>query len=504
MSIIPLLLIIGLITYWILRQSVADVTRTPVWLLWLVMMAPAITWTTWSVIYGEKPIPPELVIIPFAVCLPLYLYLVQRGRVNVDAAKKVEAEKTNDRPDTATNPIPEILVTNNLANLAPITARLLTSDEEATLKTCFPWSVYYVQTIDYSLQAAICKGQLRTDPEKAYATIQENVAEKFGDRFLVMLQDGADDKPFFAIVSNPHAQKSLSALEKSLYRPGIALALLAATLFTTTVMGVAIAGITEEQLTANSTLWFQGCLYSIPLLTILGVHELAHYLTARAYKVQVTLPYFIPVPFFLGTFGAFIQTRSPIPNRKALFDISIAGPMAGLVATLPFLLWGLAHSQPVPMPEKPTFGDLQAFNPTYTLLLAVLSKLMLGNALMEGMALKLHPMAIAGCLGLVVTALNLMPVGQLDGGHIVHAMVGQRKGAIIGRVTRVLMLLLCIRLPDFLLWAVLLFLMPSTDEPALNDVTELDNQRDLWGLVAIAALLVIILPPPAAITRLLF
>ncbi len=254
----------------------------------------------------------------------------------------------------------------------------------------------------------------------------------------------------------------------------------------------------------NPDLWLQGLWYSIPLLVILGTHELAHYLTARVYKVLVTLPYFIPAPFFLGTLGAFIQTRSPIPNRKALFDISIAGPMAGFVATIPILLWGLAHSEVVSLPEGGSLSNLQALNPAYTIALALLSKLALGNALTDGMGLKLHPMAIAGCLGLVVTALNLMPVGQLDGGHIVHAMVGQRKGAIIGQITRILMLLLCLRLPDFLLWALLLFLMPSTDEPALNDVTELDNRRDVWGLVAIATLLLIILPTPTALTRLLF
>ena len=116
----------------------------------------------------------------------------------------------------------------------------------------------------------------------------------------------------------------------------------------------------------------------------------------------------------------------------------------------------------------------------------------------------LHPVAVAGCLGLVITALNLMPVGQLDGGHIVHAMFGQRRGAAIGQIARLLLRGLVFVQQEFMLWAILLFFMPVVDEPALNDVSELDNCRDLLGLLALALLVVIILPAPHAITQFLF
>jgi membrane-associated protease RseP (regulator of RpoE activity) len=110
---------------------------------------------------------------------------------------------------------------------------------------------------------------------------------------------------------------------------------------------------------------------------------------------------------------------------------------------------------------------------------------------------------VAGYIGLVVTALNLMPVGQLDGGHIVHAMFGQRTGATIGRITRLLVLVLTLKEPDFLVWAIILLFMPVADEPALNDVSELDNWRDLWGFLALVILVSIVLPPPGSITGLL-
>jgi membrane-associated protease RseP (regulator of RpoE activity) len=238
-------------------------------------------------------------------------------------------------------------------------------------------------------------------------------------------------------------------------------------------------------------------------MTILGVHESGHYFTAIAHRIRTTLPYFIPVPLFLGTFGAFIKIRSPIPNRKALFDIGIAGPLSGLIVTLPILAWGLANSQVVPIPDQPDGLNITALKPQISILLLLFSKIALGSALTVETAIQMHPVAIAGFLGLIVTALNLMPVGQLDGGHIVHAMFGQRTGAIIGQVTRLLVLLLSWVQPDLLPWAILLFFMPVVDEPALNDVSELDSRRDLLGFLALGLLLLIILPAPQLLNQLL-
>jgi len=245
----------------------------------------------------------------------------------------------------------------------------------------------------------------------------------------------------------------------------------------------------------------KGLPYAIALITILGIHESGHYLAAVFYRIRTTLPYFIPVPFFLGTFGAFIQMRSPVPNRRALFDISIAGPLAGFVATVPLLIWGLYHSRIVPLSPKSGMSNFESFNPDFSLLMTLLSKLTLGGALNTETAINLHPVAIAGYLGLIVTAFNLIPVGQLDGGHIVHAMFGQRASMAIGQFARLCMLLLSFLEPGLLLWAIILFLMPLNDEPALNDVSELDDWRDFVGLVAIGLLLIILLPAPRILVQ---
>jgi membrane-associated protease RseP (regulator of RpoE activity) len=118
-----------------------------------------------------------------------------------------------------------------------------------------------------------------------------------------------------------------------------------------------------------------------------------------------------------------------------------------------------------------------------------------------GNAIDLHPLAVAGYIGLIITALNLLPVGQLDGGHIVHAMYGQKIAVVVGQVTRFLVLILSLVKPDFLIWAIFLMLMPISDQPALNDVTELDNRRDILGLFSLVLLIMILLPLPRAIAQ---
>jgi membrane-associated protease RseP (regulator of RpoE activity) len=236
-------------------------------------------------------------------------------------------------------------------------------------------------------------------------------------------------------------------------------------------------------------------------MVILGIHELSHYLAAVRYKIRTTLPYFIPIPFFLGTFGAFIQMKSRIPNRKALFDVAIAGPLGGFIVTVPLLIWGLKLSGVVQLVESSrNFLNFQAINPRFSLLFTLFSKLALGDQFTVDKAILLHPLAIAGYIGLIVTALNLMPIGQLDGGHIVHAVYGQRIAVLVGYFTRMVMILALLR-PEFLLWAILLFLIPVADQPALNDVTELDNGRDLLGLLSIGLLLLILLPVPSIIAQ---
>ncbi|MBD2456939.1 site-2 protease family protein [Nostoc sp. FACHB-87] len=485
------LLLLGLATYLMVQRSALGITRTPVWLLWLVLMTPALLLTGWTARYGIKqPPPPSLIIGSSIVCLLLYWLLFQWGRT---ASTDKQTEPQTPKPESVIHPTAE-----------PVPVRPIEPTEESQLRNCFPWSVYYIQNLEYRPQAIICRGQLRTTPQQAYQRIKANVESQFGDRFLLIFQEGINGKPFFVLVPNSQAASAVNQNKtEKLTRPGLALLLLITTLFTTTFVGARISGVELTTLQSNPQILLEGLPYSLGLITILGTHELGHYLTAKFYKIRSTLPYFIPMPFFLGTFGAFIQMRSPIPNRKALFDISIAGPIAGFIATLPILIWGLAHSEIVPMNDKMGILNPDALNPKYSILLALLSKVALGSQLTAKSAIDLHPLAVAGFLGLIVTALNLMPVGQLDGGHIVHAMFGQRTAMMIGQIARLLLLLLSLVQSEFFVWAIILLFMPLVDEPALNDVSELDNGRDILGLMAMALLIIIILPLPQAIANLL-
>ncbi|HEY9822607.1 MAG TPA: site-2 protease family protein [Candidatus Sericytochromatia bacterium] len=490
-----LLILLGLFTYFIVKRSVTSITKTPVWLLWLVMMTPALVWSGWTLVNGQDtPMPPLVVLGPFVVCPLFYWLLIQWGRRDLKPSATQETETTTQTtPREATIVLPK----------EESTLRPISKQEETELRNCFPWGVYYLQNVEYRPQAVLCRGKLRTNPESAYKTVRENIEAEFGDRFFVIFQESLNGKPFFALVPNPQAQPKDGRASEPVTRPFLALGLLLITLFTTTVVGAEIAGVSAKQLQSDPSVLLQGLPYSLALMAILSIHELGHYVAARFYKVRTTLPYFIPIPFFLGTFGAFIQMRSPIPNRKALFDVGIAGPLAGFVITLPVLIWGLAHSSIVPLSDASRLFNFESLDPRFSFLLTILGKLALGNQLAPEIAIKLHPVAVAGYIGLIVTALNLMPVGQLDGGHIVHAMFGQRTGAAIGQITRLLVLLLALLEKDLLLWAIILLFMPVADEPALNDVSELDKWRDLWGFLALVILVSIVLPAPGAITGLL-
>lgn len=485
MTLLLVLIVLSIITYVVVQRSISNITTTPVWLCWLVMMFPAFLWTGWVYIVGdEEPIPILLLLIPLVVCPLLYGWLIQKGKITSKESPEVKKEPLSTKPE-----------------LPIAAARPISNEEETTLRNCFPWNIYYLQNIDYRPQAVLCRGKLKTVPEEAYQRIKKNVEGAFGDRFFLIFQESLRGQPFFALVPNPQAKKEDKPNEQ-VTRPGLALFLLLVTLLTTTVAGIEFGGFDLEQIQLQSDVLTQGLLYSIPLLLIIGIHELAHYWATVSYKIRCSLPYMIPLPFFLGTLGAFVQKRSPIPHRQALFDTAISGSMAGFIVTLPFLFWGLSQSQAVPLDETNLF-NFEALDPRLSFLFAIVAKVALGNQLESGMAVNLHPTAIAAYIGLLFTAFNLMPVGQLNGGHIVHAVFGQRMAIAIGQIARILAIFFALVHSSFWVWTIVLWFMPLLDRPALNDITELNNWRDFCGLLALGLLLLIILPLPVPVANLL-
>lgn len=268
------------------------------------------------------------------------------------------------------------------------------------------------------------------------------------------------------------------------------------TVVTTTWAGAAHQGI---DLLREPGKFAVGLPYAIGLLAILGIHELGHYFTARKHGMRVTPPYFIPVPFSLGTFGAFIQMRSPAENRRALFDVAVAGPLAGLAVAIPALLIGLRSSVVLPPVGNLPTEHMIGVSAGSSLFFTLLSKLVLGNALGAGHVLRLSPLAFAGWLGLLVTALNLLPIGQLDGGHVARAMFGARRGRTISSVSMWSLFLLAIFVwPGLLMWAIIVFFIAGRGASPLEDVTSLTPWRQRLGYATFAILIGILLPLPHA------
>jgi membrane-associated protease RseP (regulator of RpoE activity) len=210
-------------------------------------------------------------------------------------------------------------------------------------------------------------------------------------------------------------------------------ALFCLTVVTTTLVGANhyasfYTGLTTIALPFSAwELIVRGLWYSLSILAILGAHEFGHYYACRYYKVDASLPYFLPMPFVLtGTFGAFIRIRQQIPGKRALFDIGIAGPIAGFLVALPVLMVGMYFSRVVPIP---TDFNGEIFELGEPLLFKAAAWLTFGHVA-DGYTVNMHPMAFAAWFGMLATALNLFPMGQLDGGHIAYAVLGRLSTAV--------------------------------------------------------------------------
>lgn len=259
------------------------------------------------------------------------------------------------------------------------------------------------------------------------------------------------------------------------------IALFLATLASTTFVGGSWDGLPIN--------WLHGLWYSVPILVILTCHEFGHYIACRRHDVDATLPYFLPMPLLplTGTLGAVIKIKEAFPSKKALFDIGVAGPIAGFVALVPFLIYGVAHSRIVPAihdPNIPLLGE--------PLLFKAITRMTLG-VIPEGLDVAIHPMGFAAWFGMLATALNLMPFGQLDGGHIAYAVFGS-KSRYISMVTLAIAITLTVWSLSWILTTIMLVVMAwflGFGHPRIYDEHEpLDTKRKL---IALAALIIFIL-----------
>jgi membrane-associated protease RseP (regulator of RpoE activity) len=245
-------------------------------------------------------------------------------------------------------------------------------------------------------------------------------------------------------------------------------------------------------LTVASTLIVGGPAYSITIILILLGHEMGHYFTSRRYGVRATLPYFIPFPFSpFGTLGAVIRMESAVSSRKTLFDTGVAGPFTSLFLSIPAIAIGLRLSEVLPTSQLKE-GTIRLGDP---LLFSFIQRLVMGEV-SKNYDILLHPIGYAGWVGLFVTALNLLPVGQLDGGHIAYALFGKRSRIIFFVAIVVMAFITIFYNPGWLLLLILFILFGFRHPPPLDDQTPLDGKRKLLGGIAFLFFFLSFTPSP--------
>lgn len=271
--------------------------------------------------------------------------------------------------------------------------------------------------------------------------------------------------------------------------PFLHLILFILTFFSTTVAGALLQkgiNLLKEPLRI-----YEGLPFSLTLMTILLSHELSHFFASKKHHTKATLPYFIPAPSLIGTFGAFIKMKSPIITRKALIDIGASGPIAGFLLSVVAAVVGLSYSNVAPLTETKglalSLGD--------SLVFSFLSRLVLGVT-PDSYEIILHPVAFAGWIGLFVTSLNLIPIGQLDGGHIAFAFLGARHRLVSIALVAILLLLGLFFWEGWALWGAIMLVLGLRHPPVIYWEVPLDGRKRIVGLLTFIIFIITFTPSP--------
>lgn len=243
--------------------------------------------------------------------------------------------------------------------------------------------------------------------------------------------------------------------------------------------------------TSFTTYYMNGLSYAICIITILLAHEMGHFIMCRKYHVEATWPFFIPFPSLFGTLGAVIKMKGHIPDKRALFDIGVAGPIGGLIFAIPITIIGLCLSEIHPIP-KDTTSYLGLGEP---ILFSFFAKMTMGTV-PEGFDIVLSPVAFAGWAGLFVTALNLLPIGQLDGGHVIYALMGKHSGIVYKAGIGIFCLFALFVYPGWILFAILLLVFGFKHPAPIDPFTQLDFKRKCIGVLMLIIFLLCFTPIP--------
>ncbi|MEG4114860.1 MULTISPECIES: site-2 protease family protein [unclassified Microcoleus] len=372
---------------------------------------------------------------------------------------------------------------NNESEIIPVPV-----EDLKAIKGIFGIDTFFAtETIPYQ-DGVILKGNLRGDPEQVHSRLTASLEERLNDRYRLFLVENQDDKPIVIILPSTNDPQPTTVSQKIL-----AVVLLLATIATSLETGGLLLGFDFFNSPAR---YLEVLPIAAGIWAVLGSGEIARRVLANQYKVRLSWPFFIPT-LQIGCFGAIDRFESLLPNRKVLFDIAFAGSAAGGIVSLLMLVTGLLLSHPGSLFQIPA----EFFKGS--VLVGTLAKVVLGSGLQQQIV-DVHPLVVIGWLGLVITAINLMPAGQLDGGRIVQAIYGRKIASRATLATFVVLAIASLVNPLALYWAiVILILQRNLERPSLNELTEPDDARAALGLLALFLMIAALLPlTPALAGRL--
>lgn len=383
---------------------------------------------------------------------------------------------TDGTEDPARSPLPPMPQGQpNFPDLHPMPA-----DDLKAIQGIFGIDTYFVTETTPFQDGAIFKGNLRgADPVAVHTTLSQKLTERLGDRYRLFMIENAEKRPTVVVLPSSNDPKPLSIGQTILV--GVLAIATGATCFAASGLLLGF------DLFQSPDRFAETLPIGLGLLAVLGTHELAHQIVARRENVKLSLPFFLPV-LQIGSFGSFNRFLSLLPNRQTLCDIALAGPIAGGILSLLFLLVGLELSHP----GSPFQIPAEFFQGS--ILVGTLAKLVLGAEL-TNTTVDIDPLVVVGWLGLVINAINLLPAGQLDGGRIVQAIYGRTVARRTTIGTLVLLALASLTTPLALYWAIaIVFLQRDLERPALEELSEPDDARAALGLLVLFLMVATLLP----------
>jgi membrane-associated protease RseP (regulator of RpoE activity) len=446
------------------------------WLQSVLLMAP------WLIFFGLFAVGIYLnlvsILFIFLISIGIYIWLGRQLRaMGQDAILreraterlKAEAERSSeDRTEEAKKIALEVL---------PIP-----EEDLSKIKGIFGIDTFFAtETISYQ-EGAIFKGNLRGEPSQVHSRLTDKLTASLGDKYRLFLVESPEEKPVVIVLPSSNDPQPTTLAQKNL-----ALVLLVATIATSLEASGLLLGF---DLYSNLGRYKEALPLCLGLWSILAAHEIGHLIMAKRHQVRLSLPFFLPT-WQIGSFGAITRFESTLPNRNVLFDIAVAGPAFGGIVSLIMLFAGLVLSHPGSLFKIPN----EFFQGS--ILVGSLARVILGSQLQNAL-IEVHPLVVIGWLGLTITALNLLPAGQLDGGRVVQAIYGRKTARRASIATLVILGLVALFNPANpipLYWVVLiLFLQRDLERPSLNELSEPDDTRAAWGLLALFLMLATLIP----------